>query len=160
MSRPTPLRILSPLHRASRQIALHLETRMGGRPAVEGHLLSYLRGHAPCAVGELVRVFGIKGATLTGRLDRMEARGLVERRIHPQDRRSFLVHLTDAGQREARDLDQLVRRFERAVLDGLDERDLEGFRAVLEAIENETRVVVRPATSPGQGKTNDRRTIP
>jgi len=36
-------------------------------------------------------------ATLTSRLDRLENMGLVERRADPEDRRSLLVALTDAG---------------------------------------------------------------
>jgi len=36
-------------------------------------------------------------ATLTSRLDRLENMGLIERRADPEDRRSLLVALTDAG---------------------------------------------------------------
>ncbi|MFG2824901.1 MarR family winged helix-turn-helix transcriptional regulator [Kitasatospora sp. NPDC048365] len=36
-------------------------------------------------------------AGMTSRLDRLEAAGLVERRLDPADRRSFLVALTDEG---------------------------------------------------------------
>jgi len=148
MAAPRPLRILSPLHRASRQIALHLEARMDGRPATDGHLLSYLRGYAPCAVGELTRVFGIKGATLTGMLDRLEKEGLLERRAHPGDRRSLLVHLSAAGRREADALNRRVRRFERTIQGDVAERDLAGFEAVMAAIERATGVVVRPPETP------------
>ena len=37
-------------------------------------------------------------AALTRTLDRMEKRELIKRKVSPNDRRSFLVHLTDAGQ--------------------------------------------------------------
>lgn len=146
MPRPTPLRLLSPLHRATRQIGLWLEPRLEGRTGVEGHLLSYLRRYAPCPVGELNRVFGIKGATLTGVLDRLEAQGLLERRLAPEDRRSFLIHLSEDGRRAADRVNRTTRRFERAVLERVSERDLAGFAAVLAAIEAETGVVVRPPT--------------
>ncbi|WP_371494307.1 MarR family transcriptional regulator [Kitasatospora sp. NBC_00374] len=36
-------------------------------------------------------------AGMTSRLDRLESAGLVERRLDPDDRRSFLVALTDTG---------------------------------------------------------------
>lgn len=39
----------------------------------------------------------LDSATLTGILDRLEARGLIERRRHPHDRRSVRVHLTSEG---------------------------------------------------------------
>jgi DNA-binding MarR family transcriptional regulator len=34
---------------------------------------------------------------MTNRLDRLEAAGLVERRVDPADRRSFRISLTDKG---------------------------------------------------------------
>ncbi|MCP3915955.1 MAG: MarR family transcriptional regulator [bacterium] len=120
---------------------------MEGRSPTEGHLLSYLRSYAPCPVGALTRVFGIKGATLTGVLDRLEAQGLLERRIDPEDRRSFLVHLSDAGRSTADGLNRMTRSFERAVLRRIGDRDLKGFQAVVAAIAAETQVVVRPPTS-------------
>jgi len=48
----------------------------------------------------------LSSAGITSRLDRLERRGLVKRRRHPDDRRGVLVELTDAG-REV--LDQAVR---------------------------------------------------
>jgi DNA-binding MarR family transcriptional regulator len=52
-------------------------------------------------VRELVAATGQRPSTLTGVLDRLERRGLVERRPHPADRRSIAVHLTAAGQATA-----------------------------------------------------------
>jgi DNA-binding MarR family transcriptional regulator len=37
-------------------------------------------------------------ATITGLLDRLERKGLVERQNHPSDRRMLTVHLTDQGE--------------------------------------------------------------
>lgn len=43
------------------------------------------------------RTLMLSPAGMTGRLDRLERAGLVERRMDPDDRRSFLVRLNDAG---------------------------------------------------------------
>ena len=93
------LEFLSPLHKASRQISMYLEarTRALGLSPLEGHILTYLRTYAPAPVGELVRVFGVKRSTLTSLLDRLEKSGLVRREINPDDRRSFLVHISAQG---------------------------------------------------------------
>src|SRR3954447_24922878 len=98
-----PLRLLSPIHRASRQVGLYLESRCSelGVSTPEGHLLSYLASYSPCPVGEIGRVFNLKGSTLTSMLDRLEERGLVERRPNRDDRRSFLVDLAKPGERIA-----------------------------------------------------------
>ena len=93
------LQFLSPLHKASRQLSVYLETHtreLGVSPS-EGHVVTYLRSYAPAPVGELVRVFGMKRSTLTSMLDRLERDGLLRREVNPGDRRSFLVHVTDAG---------------------------------------------------------------
>jgi DNA-binding MarR family transcriptional regulator len=46
---------------------------------------------------ELSRTLMLSPAGITSRLDRLERRGLVERRMAPGDRRSLLVRLNDAG---------------------------------------------------------------
>ena len=47
--------------------------------------------------GQLVRETLVTSGTMTNRVDRLAARGLVEREDHPDDRRGVLVRLTDAG---------------------------------------------------------------
>lgn len=49
---------------------------------------------------ELARVLGISSAAATGIVDRLEARGHVERLPHDSDRRRTVVRLTDSGMRE------------------------------------------------------------
>lgn len=48
---------------------------------------------------ELRRTMLIGSGTLTARLDRLEAAGLLERRPDPDDRRGRLLHLTAEGER-------------------------------------------------------------
>ena len=45
----------------------------------------------------LARETLVTSGTMTNRVDRLAARGLVEREDHPDDRRGVLVRLTDAG---------------------------------------------------------------
>ena len=47
--------------------------------------------------GQLVRETLVTSGTMTNRVDRLAARGLVERDDHPGDRRGVLVRLTDTG---------------------------------------------------------------
>jgi len=140
------LQFLSPIHKSTRQITLYLdgfcrELEVSPR---EGHLLSYLRTYAPCPVGELMRVFGLKASTLTSMLERLEQRKLLRREVHPEDRRSFLVRLTPEGRAVAERLQRILESFERRVRERVGEREMEGFRSVLEAIAEVTQVRVRP----------------
>ena len=54
--------------------------------------------------GNLAKKVFLSQATITGILDRMEARGLIERSRNSPDRRQVIVSLTDAGHRMAREM--------------------------------------------------------
>ncbi|HEX5715989.1 MAG TPA: MarR family transcriptional regulator [Thermoanaerobaculia bacterium] len=140
-----PLDFLSPLHKASRQISVYLEThtRELGVSPIEGHFLSYLRSYSPAPIGELVRVFGIKQSTFTSMLDRLEKAGLIRREMNPGDRRSFLIHITDAGGELAERLNRFLEIFEAEIRKKVSSQDMEGFRAVMAAVEEVTRVRLR-----------------
>lgn len=140
-----PLDFLSPLHKASRQISVSLEaqTRELGVNPREGHVLTYLRSYAPASIGELVRVFGIKQSTFTSMLDRLETAGLVHREMNPEDRRSFLIHITDEGRELAERLNGRLEALEREIRAHVSARDVDGFHAVMRAIEEITRVRLR-----------------
>jgi len=140
-----PLQFLSPIHKASRQISIYLERatmELGVSPA-EGHLLSYLRTYAPCPLSELERVFGHKRSTLTSMLDRLADRELLTRHVNPEDRRSFTLELTPDGRKLAGRLQKLLEAFEQSVKDRTNDRQMAGFRAVMEAIADVTHVKVR-----------------
>ena len=134
--------ILSPLHRAHRQVAEHLEPRMAalGLSNAEGHLLSFLRSYEPTSVGHLHRVFGHKRSTLTSMLDRLETGGKLRRTPNPEDRRSFLVRLTAGGRRLADRTNRHVEQLETALLSACSKEDLVGFRAVVAAIDDVTQI--------------------
>lgn len=137
------LTYLSPLHRATRQIGLWFEERLTDMAGTEGHLLTYLVPYGPCPVSELVRVFGSKHSTMTSLLDRLEKRGLVERKDNPEDRRSFLIALTPKGRKAASRVNALVEEIESEIGKRVTQRDLAGFQKVMEAIGEATGVTVR-----------------
>ena len=87
----------------------------------------------PRAMGELAQRMHCDNSNITGIVDRLTERGLVERRAAEGDRRIKLVALTDAG-RELHD--ELARR--RAVpppeLAELPAADLEHLRRIFSAI--------------------------
>ena len=134
------------MHKATRQIVLLFEHHAANHDLLpqEGHLLTYLRVYAPSPVGDLVRIFGVKGSTMTSTLDRLERLGLTERNINPEDRRSFVVTLTAKGRALADEVQQFVEETERNINKRVSKRDIEGFDAVMKAIAEVTGVTVRP----------------
>ena len=139
-----PLRYLSPIHKSTRQIAGYFERELEGTGIAgqEGHLLSYLRSYAPCPVGELVTVFGLRGSTATSVLDRLEERGFIARRDNPEDRRSFLLDLTAEGRRLADSVQGFVDRLEAGIQRRISVADEAGFKAVMAAIAEATAVKI------------------
>lgn len=59
--------------------------------------------------GEVADVLKISRTTVTGVLDRLEADSLITRTLDPQDRRSFVLAMTDAGRDLVRQIDSLRR---------------------------------------------------
>jgi len=144
MSRPKPLRYLSPIHKAGRQIGVHLEREIQpwNLAPQEGHLLSYLRSYAPCPIADVVSVFGLRGSTATAVLDRLEERGFIVRSDNPDDRRSILLDLTDLGRDVAEGVQVAVDRLEASILRRITPADEAGFKNVMQAIEAATKVTL------------------
>jgi len=134
-----PLQVLSRVSRLARHLdrarraafAAHgLETR-------EFDVLSALRRQGPpyqLSPGALLRATLVTSGTMTNRIDRLEAGGLVRRRDDPQDKRGVLVELTGDGIRrvDAAVADLLAR--ERQLLAGLaadQQEELAGLLRVL-----------------------------
>jgi DNA-binding MarR family transcriptional regulator len=148
------LDFLSPLHKATRQIGLHLQgpcLKLGVSPG-EGHLIAYLKSYGPCPIGELHRVFGTKRSTLTSMLDRLSDQGLIDRRMRPEDRRSVLVELTRRGRRLAVRIEERIEALETEIGARVGSEELRGFRLVMSAIAEATGIEVRPATSGSKRK--------
>lgn len=139
------LTFLSPIHKASRQIAVYFEDYMEelGVSTQEGHLLSYMRSYAPCPISELVRVFGLKRSTLTSMLDRLEGQELIAREVNPEDRRSFVIRLTWRGRRLADRIQKIVEALEKQLRSMVSANDVKGFSTVMSAINEVTQVTLR-----------------
>ena len=123
-----PMEVLSRISR----LAHHLDRRRAaafsahGLESWEFDVLAALRRSGEpyqLTPGQLVRETLVTSGTMTNRVDRLAARGLVNRDDHPGDRRGVLVRLTDRG-RETVDaaLADLLAA-ERAMLQGLPDAD-------------------------------------
>jgi MarR family transcriptional regulator, organic hydroperoxide resistance regulator len=121
------------VHRVLDRLAAELAEL--GLSAGEVNALARLAGDSPVTVAQLQAATGQRASTLTGILDRLERQGLVERATNPQDRRSFIVTLTEPGAAAA----VLVRRtfadLERGALESVSRRSVKGFFEVLSALD-------------------------
>ncbi|MEU5463447.1 MarR family winged helix-turn-helix transcriptional regulator [Streptomyces althioticus] len=84
----------------------------------------------PLPMRRLAQRLKCEPSNVTGIVDRLEARGLVERRPDPGDRRVKLAAATDEGRRVARGLRESLR-FARAPLAGLSDPERVALRDAL-----------------------------
>jgi DNA-binding MarR family transcriptional regulator len=100
----SPLEVLSRVTRLARHLDRQ-RTIVFGRHDLETwtfDVLSALRRAEPphqLSPGQLLAQTLVTSGTMTNRIDRLEARGLVRRRQDPADARSIRVQLTPAGRR-------------------------------------------------------------
>jgi DNA-binding MarR family transcriptional regulator len=81
--------------------------------------------------GELIRQTLSTSGTMTNRVNRLEARGLVQRQPNADDRRGVLVRLTDAGRSRVQDALADLLDFERRVLAAIDPAEREELARLL-----------------------------
>jgi len=97
-----PMQVLSRITRLAHRVDRHRANAFGshGLESYEFDVLAALRRSGEpfsLSPGQLVRETLVTSGTMTNRVDRLAARGLVERDDHPGDRRGVLVRLTDTG---------------------------------------------------------------
>lgn len=123
-----PLSVLSRVSRLARHLDLARRTAFDRHDLElwEFDVLSALRRAGEpyqLSPGALVTQTLVTSGTMTNRIDRLEARGLVERLPVPEDRRAVLVRLTAAGRVRVDDALEDLLRVEHGLLAALPEAD-------------------------------------
>ncbi len=95
----------------------------------------------------LVEKLGVVPSRLVVLLDELEGRGLVERRDRPGDRRSYALHLTDAGREAWKQIVQVARQHQDDLCAALDESEREQLAGYLRRIAEQQRLA--PGMHPG-----------
>jgi DNA-binding MarR family transcriptional regulator len=98
-------------HNRRGDLARALGFRLG---AGRGKILFQLR-HGAMTLTELAAANGVDAPYATLIVDKLEAHGLVERQLHPDDRRRKLVTLTSAGRDAIATADAILLRPPRAI---------------------------------------------
>ena len=101
------------------------------------HVLHLIEPERPLPMGRLAATMGCDASNVTGLVDRLEGRGLVERKPSPEDRRVKVLQLTPTGSRVRA---QLLRRItERSCpLSRLSAADQRALLRILGALVDET----------------------
>lgn len=130
-----------------RQVRDAMWARMEQELAAAGHELTFSQfmtikklATGTASVTDLARAADLNPGAMTRLLDKLEARGLIERVADPADRRALHIHLTEAGTAIWRDIDQCGQRVRERALGGMDEATREQLTRLLEQVrDNLTR---------------------
>jgi len=98
----------------------------GSVSLVHLNVLTLLEASGPMPMGRLAEQLDVSVASMTGVIDRMESRGLVERRRDSEDRRVILVHPGKGGRKLFEEIGKRRRLGLAALLSKLTDEQLEG----------------------------------
>jgi MarR family 2-MHQ and catechol resistance regulon transcriptional repressor len=111
------------------------------------NVLFELESEGPLSMRRLAEAMDVSDASATGIVDRMEKRGLVERRHDAEDRRVVLVDIADAGRRIFGDMADRRRELLANLLGQLNDTEMSALLIGMRAIHAATATAV--ADEPG-----------
>ncbi|MFG1372453.1 MarR family transcriptional regulator [Xanthobacter oligotrophicus] len=114
---------------------------MGLSDATWSPLLHIGRSGGGLSQKDLAARVGIDGSSLVRLLDILAAKGLIERRQDPGDRRANLLFLTPAGREAMAEIQRLLNGIEARMLADLDDAEMEAVTKALERIDTRIRAL-------------------
>ncbi|GGO84004.1 MarR family transcriptional regulator [Nocardioides phosphati] len=135
----TPVEVFSRIGRLARRLDLARRTAFAdhGIESWEFDVLAALRragGDYELSPGRLIKETLVTSGTMTNRVDRLAARGFVERLPDPNDRRGVLVRLTPEGREAVDGAFEALLSAERELLSDLPPKDHKQLAALLRAL--------------------------
>jgi len=93
-------------------------------------ILDYLRTHNGSSQKEIAQACFLEAGSLTTILNKMEEKGLIERRMLHGNRRTFHIFMTEEGKKKQQLIEKAFLQIEERALNGISEEDLGMFMAV------------------------------
>ena len=93
-------------------------------------ILDYLKDHDGSNQKEIAKACFLEAGSLTTILNKMEEKGLIERRILNGNRRSFHIFMTEEGKKKQQLVTQAFDKIEEKALSGVSAEEFQQFLAV------------------------------
>ena len=90
-----------------------------GQPKV----LDYLKDHDGSSQKDIAQGCFLEAGSLTSILNRMEEKGLIERKILNGNRRTFHIFMTEKGKESQKKVDETFSEIEKQALEGISEEE-------------------------------------
>ena len=128
-------RIIYSLTETQRILMAHLKDRLSAEglsiTVVQAGMLFLLDQRDGRTMTELSRLLFTENSSMTRLVDRMEKAGLVQRRTDPQDRRTLIISITEAGRKQAGAAKKIVQGVNEDIKARLSPEELEVLKRVL-----------------------------
>jgi len=98
------------------------------------HAIEIIGHEKSLRMKELAEKLGVTTGTLTVTVDKLERKGLIERRRHETDRRSYRVELTEAGEKHFASHHEYHLKLTEEIVGGLTPEEMKCFGHVLEKV--------------------------
>ncbi len=133
--------------------ALKFAERLAELKLVPAHagILRIVGSTPAIAQQALATALGALPSRLVALLDELESKGLLERRPHESDRRSYALHLTEAGKSTLQAIGRVARDHQQALLAGLSEEEQRQLAALLQRVADQQGLI--PLVHPGYRST-------
>lgn len=126
------------LDRTARRVKQYAQQRfkeMGFNVTVDQWLvMKHLHENQKLNQKELAELVFKDTPTLTRIIDLLCSKGLVERKVHAEDRRCFQVCLTETGRQKVEELKPQIKDVRLKAWEGLSEQDFNQFKRILDSI--------------------------
>lgn len=121
---------------AQSEVFLTLSNRLASYDITPGQygILDCLWENTQASPKELAQELYLENSTISGMLDRMQKKGLIDRQLDPNDRRSIQVVLTPEGAALEKDILKIVDEVNQQVLGKFDEHTKQTLLSCLKQI--------------------------
>jgi DNA-binding MarR family transcriptional regulator len=107
-----------------------------GLNIIEWYILRALLDEDSRHASELARAVGRAATSFTPILDKLQDKGLIERKADPADRRAVRITLTDKARQQKKAIQESASRVEKWLEGTIDKADLDVFLRVLMHLQN------------------------
>jgi len=107
-----------------------------GLTVIEWYILRALYERDGQHASELAHAVGRAATSFTPNLDKLQDKGLIERRPDPGDRRAVRIYLTDAAQARRNDVVDATKDIDKQVAEYFPQGDYQTFLEILSSMQN------------------------
>ena len=118
------------------QKALLENLKASGLTIGQPKILDYLKDHDGSSQKEIAKGCFLEAGSLTSILNRMEEKGLIERRILNGNRRTYHIFMTELGKKCQQSVDETFNEIEKHALLDISKEEFEEFMKVYHKIYN------------------------